>query len=113
MTCVCEAYVTVRRRLTLAGRKDGRKCRVGSTRRRITPMRRKNGQRQKRIDRRDRFKLSADQCCLAFSLYCGPWCFGGRPIELFHSILEDLSAARKSICPFVGIYMVPGPMYGA
>ena len=48
----------------------------------------------KKVDRHDRFNWSADQWCLVFPLNCSLWWSGGRPTDLFHSILEDLSATR-------------------
>ena len=67
--------------------------RANSTSRRIRLTR---GNDKQKLDRHDRFNWSAAQCCLNFPLKCGCWCFSGRPIELFHSILQNLSAGRMA-----------------
>ena len=45
-----------------------------------------------------------------FALYCGGQHIHGRPIELFHSILQDLLAARTAPMSIHGrLYMAPRP----
>ena len=45
-------------------------------------------QQPNKLDRRDRFNWSADQCCPVFPLNCGHCWFSGHPIEPFYSILQ-------------------------